>query len=58
MGIFDEQIRQRKLGDQELFEDSILRMASAVVGQDAAGSMASERIVTKEAVEKIEEVYA
>ena len=28
----------------------ILRMASAVVGQDAAGSMATERIVTKEPV--------
>ena len=57
MGIFDDQIRQRKHGDQELFEDSILRMASAVVGQDAAGSMATERIVTKEAVDDILKFY-
>ena len=57
MGIFDEQIRQRKHGDQELFEDSILRMASAVVGRDVAGSMASERIVTKEAVDDILKFY-
>ena len=57
MGIFDEQIRQRKHGDQELFEDSILRMASAVVGQDVAGSMATERIVTKEAVDDILKFY-
>jgi len=57
MGIFDDQIRQRKHGDQELFEDSILRMASAVVGQNAAGSMATERIVTKEAVDDILKFY-
>ena len=57
MSIFDEQIHQRKRSDQELFEDSILRMASAVVGQDAAGSMASQRIVTKEAVDDILKFY-
>ena len=57
MSIFDEQIRQRKRRDQELFEDSILRMASAVVGRDAAGSMATERIVTKEAVDDILKFY-
>ena len=57
MGMFDDQIRQRKLGDQELFEDSILRMASAVVGKNAAGLMASRRIVTKEAVDDILKFY-
>ena len=57
MGMFDDQIRQRKLGDQELFEDSILRMASAVVGRDAAGSMASSRVVTKEAIDDILKFY-
>ena len=30
---FDEQIRQRKISDQELFEDSIFQMASAVLGK-------------------------
>ena len=53
MGLFDDQIRQRKLDDQELFEDSILRMASAVVGHANAGELASSRIVTKEAVDDI-----
>ena len=57
MGIFDEQIRQRKQGDQEVFEDSILRMASAVVGRAAAGSLASGRVVTKEAVDDILKFY-
>ena len=57
MGVFDEQIRQRKHGDQELFEDSILRMASAVVGREVAGSMVSNRVVTKEAVDDILKFY-
>ncbi len=57
MGIFDEQIRERKRNDQELFEDSILRMASAVVGKETAGSMATERIVTKQAVDDILKFY-
>ena len=57
MSMFDEQIRQRIQGDQQLFEDSILHMASAVVGRKAAGSMASGRIVTKEAVDDILKFY-
>ena len=57
MSIFDEQIRQRIQGDQQLFEDSILHMASAVVGRKAAGTMASGRIVTKEAVDDILKFY-
>ena len=57
MSIYDEQIRQRKRDDQVLFEDSILRMASAVVGSETAGSMASEHIITKEAVDDILKYY-
>ena len=57
MGMYEDQIRQRKRGDQEMFEDSILRMASAVVGSEAAGSMASGRVVTKEAVDDILKFY-
>ena len=57
MGMFDDQIRQRKRGDQEQFEDSILRMASAVVGNEAAGSMVANRIVTKEAVDDVLKFY-
>ena len=57
MSLFDDQIRQRKRGDQELFEDSILRMASAVVGEGVAGSMAASRVVTKEAIDDILKYY-
>ena len=53
MGWFDEQIRQRKLSDQEIFEDSIFRMASAVLGRQGAGAPGDERIVTKAAIDEI-----
>ena len=50
MGWFDEQIRQRKLSDQELFEESIYQMASVVLGKQRAGALDDERIITKKAL--------
>ena len=47
MGWFDEQIRNRKTYDQEKFEESILRMASAVVGTRDAGILTDERIIRR-----------
>ena len=53
MGWFDEQIRQRKLSDQEIMEDSLFRMASVVLGRQRAGVLNDDRIVTKEASDDI-----
>ena len=57
MGWFDEQIRQRKLSDQEILEDSLFRMASAVLGRQRAGLLDDERIVTKAAIDEILKYY-
>ena len=57
MGWFDEQIRQRKQSDQDVFEESIFRMASVVVGNKEAGFLADERIVTKHAIDDILKYY-
>ena len=57
MGWFDEQIRQRKLSDQEVFEDSLFRMASAVLGKQRAGLLDDARIVTKAAIDDILKFY-
>ncbi len=57
MGWFDEQIRQRKLSDQEIMEDSLFRMASAVLGRQRAGLLDDERIVTKAAIDEILKYY-
>ena len=53
MGWFDEQIRQRKISDQEVFEESIFAMASVVLGKQRAGALNDERIVTKAAIEDL-----
>ncbi len=53
MGWFDEQIKQRKQSDQDIFEESIFRMASMVLGQRGAGLLENERAVAKEAIDEI-----
>ena len=57
MGWFDEQIRQRKLSDQVIFEDSLIHMASAVLGKQRAGRLGDDRIVTKAAIDEILKFY-
>ncbi|MBR5095239.1 MAG: NHLP bacteriocin export ABC transporter permease/ATPase subunit [Oscillospiraceae bacterium] len=53
MSWFDDQIRMRQQKDQEVFEDSIFRMASVVLGKRGAGTLNDERIVTKAAIDEI-----
>ncbi len=57
MGWFDEQIRQRKLSDQELMEDALIRMASAVLGKQGAGQLDDRRYITKAAMDEILRYY-
>jgi len=57
LGWFDNQIRQRKQSDQDRFEDSILRMASVVVGNRYGDSLADDRIITKHAIDDILKYY-
>ena len=57
MGWFDEQIRQRKLSDQEIFEESMFRMASVVLGRQRAGVLDDERITAKAAIDEILKYY-
>ena len=57
MSWFDDQIRLRKQKDQEVFEDSMFRMASVVLGKRGAGSLGDARIVTKAAIDEILKVH-
>ena len=52
MGWFDEQIRQSKQNDRDLFEDSIFRIASVVMGKRPE-TTGGERIATKAAIDEI-----
>ena len=54
---YDEQIKLRKEKDQEIFEDSIFAMASAVMGKSGAGALNDERIITKAAIDEILKYY-
>ena len=57
MGWFDEQIRQRKLSDQEILEDSLFRMASAVLGKKRAAPRDGDLVVMKAAIDDILHFY-
>ncbi len=57
MGWFDEQIRQRKQNDQDVFEDSIFRMASAIIGSTAADKIHDIRFITKAAIDEVLKYY-
>ena len=57
MSWFEDQIRQRMQKDQEVFEDSLFLMASAVLGKNAAGALNDERIVAKAAIDEILKSY-
>ena len=57
MGWFDEQIKNRKLSDQEVFEDSFMRLASAVLGTRMSSGLTNGRYLTKEAIDDILKYY-
>ena len=57
MGWFDEQIRQRKNSDQQMFEDSFVRLAGAVLGRRAMEEMEEDYIVSSHALDEILKFY-
>ena len=57
MGWFDEQIRQRKKNDDEMFADAFAGIAGAVMGARVAAAMNSERQKAKNAVDEILKFY-
>ena len=57
MGWFDEQLRERSQSDQEVFEESMFRMASVVLGRRLAGSLNDQRTLAKDALDDILKYY-
>ena len=57
MGWFDEQIHDRKRSDAEIFSESFMQMAGAVMGKPAGQEPESEGKLSKNAVEEILEFY-
>lgn len=57
MGWFDNQIKTRREADQQLLDDSFIKIAGVVLGQRNAEKMGDERIVTKNAIDDILKYY-
>ena len=57
MGWFENQIDQRRAADDQLLEDSFLKIAGVVLGHRTAEKIGDERIVTKNAIDEILKYY-
>lgn len=57
MGWFDEQIRQRKQNDREVFEDAFTKMARAVAGGKIRAALNDSSEQSKNAMEEILKYY-
>ena len=57
MGWFDEQIKQRKQLDDEVFSDSFFNMIGAVEGNRVYSALANQSIMTKNAIDEILKYY-
>ena len=58
MGWFEEQIKQRNDRDQELLEDSLLRVSGVILGQKNPAKAGDGRTVTGQAVDELLKYYS
>ena len=57
MGWFENQIQDRRDADQQLLEESFIRIAGVVMGEKDAQRIGDERIITKNAIDEILKYY-
>ncbi len=57
MGWFENQIQDRRSADQQLLEESFLRIAGVVMGEKDAQRIGDARIITKSAIDEILKYY-
>lgn len=57
MGWFDEQIRQRKQNDCDVFEDSFVQIAGAVMGSKVSAALNDKKQIAQNAMEEILKFY-
>ena len=57
MGWFDEQIKQRKQNDNDVFEDSFVNIAGAVMGGRVSAAQNDKRQIAKNAFDEILKFY-
>ena len=57
MGHFENQIEERREAEQQLLEDSFVKIAGIVMGRKSAEKLGDERIITKTAIDEILKYY-
>ena len=57
MGHFENQIEERREAEQQLLEDSFVKIAGIVMGRKSAEKLGDERIITKTAIDEILKFY-
>ena len=57
MGHFENQIEERRKAEQQLLEDSFVKIAGIVMGRKSAEKLSDERIITKNAIDEILKYY-
>lgn len=57
MGWFDEQIKQRRQNDNDVFADSFINIVGAVMGQKMSAALNDDRQITKNAIDEILKFY-
>lgn len=57
MGWFDEQLRERKLQDSVVFEESFLQIAGSILGEKMSSVLKEDSEKTKDAIEQILKFY-
>ncbi|MGN0316316.1 MAG: NHLP bacteriocin export ABC transporter permease/ATPase subunit [Lachnospira sp.] len=57
MGWFDEQIKQRKQSDDDVFADSFIQIAGAIMGSKVTRALNDDRMITKNAIDEILKFY-
>ena len=57
MGWFDEQIKQRRQNDDNVFNDAFVNIAGAVMGKRVSDALNDERMITQNAIDEILKYY-
>ena len=57
MGWFDEQIRQRKQNDDEVFADAFVNIAGAVMGKRFSSALKDDRQAVRDSIDEILKFY-
>ena len=57
MGWFESQIEERRNADEQLLEDSFVKIAGVVLGNRAAEKIGDAQIITKNAIDEVLKYY-